>query len=153
MKFANITDQLNNFSHVELLTLADWCKAESSRRDPVKIALDKQLAESFAKYQAEQDRKNAEERAWVVKLKAFIKPGMKLKMMGCKDGLGLREFIKWENDQLVCWQIKRVRRGWQSAGTSVVEEINTNFVTTHMANKVSRIFVDGTGIQVKNIIK
>jgi hypothetical protein len=148
-----LLDQLRDLAHDELLNLANWCQSEATKKDPVKLAYEKQLQESMTKYQAEQDRKNAEEQALVVKLKAFIKPVMRLKMKGCKDGAGLREFIRWDGNNLVCWQIKRIRRGWSSAGTSKVEEINTNFVTTHMADKVQRIFVDGTGLQVKSILK
>lgn len=152
MKLTNITNQLRDFAHDELLTLAKWCQSEATKKDPVKLAYEKALAESMVKYQAEQDRKNAEERALVVKLKRFLKPGMKLKMRGCKDGLGLREFIKWDqNDNLVCWQLQ-VTRQRVANGYSRFEE-RTNQVTTHMANKVSRIFVDGTGIQVKSILK
>jgi len=149
-----LLDQLRDLAHDELLNLAKWCQSEATKKDPVKLAYEKAMAESMAKYQAEQNRKDAEERALVVRLKAFIKPGMKLKMQGCKDGMGLREFISWDtNDNLVCWQLQRVRRldanyrliGW--------EETKTNQVTTHMANKVQRIFVDGTALQVKSILK
>jgi len=152
MKLTNITDQLRDFAHDELLILAKWCQSEATKKDPVKLAYEKQMQESMAKYQAEQDRKNAENRVLIVKLKRFLKPGMTLKMRGCKDGQGIREFISWDtNDNLVCWQIKVVRQRVAN-GYSRSEE-RTNQVTTHMANKVSRIFVNGTALQVKSILE
>lgn len=151
MNLKNITDQLRDVTHDKLLELTNWCQSEATKRDPVKIAFEKALAESMVKYQAEQDQREDEDRALVVKLKRLLKPGMKLKMRGCKDGLGLREFIKWENDHLMCWQIIRGRRG--VPGHIVTFENKTNQVTTHMPNKVQEIYVDGTGIKIKSILK
>lgn len=151
MNLKEITDQLRDATHDKLLVLADWCQSEATKRDPVKIAYEKKMAESLAKYQAEVDRESAEERALIVKLKKFIKPGMKLKMRGCKDGTGIREFISWDtNDNLVCWQISLQRQ--RIANGYYRSEERTNQVTTHMANKVQQIFVDGTGLCVKSIL-
>lgn len=147
----NATDTLRDAAHDELLALAEWCRSESVNRDPAVIAQNKLAKDRWTKYQAEQDRKDAENRALVVKLKKFLKPGMKLKMKGCKDGLGLREFIRWdERDNLVCWQIQVLRQRVAN-GYSRSEE-RTNQVTTHMADKVQRIYVNGTGLQVKSIL-
>ena len=154
MKLTNITNQLRDFAHDELVALANWCQSEATARDPRRLA-------EIAAHEKWLENRRMEEEAYELKLnrlvtglKTFLKPGMKLKMRGCKDGTGLREFISWDtSNNLVCWQLQRVRRldanyrliGW--------EETKTNQVTTHMPDKVARIFVDGTGLQVKSIIK
>lgn len=153
MNLKEITDQLRGATHDKLLVLADWCRSEATKRDPSRL---KELAD-LAKWQEQRRLKLIEEEnnanRLVASLKAFLKPGMKLKMRGCKDGTGIREFIKWDGNSLVCWQIIR-RRSFVAGNPRAprVEEFNTNQVTTHMANKVQEIYVNGTGLCVKSIL-
>lgn len=154
MNLKLITDQLRDVTHDKLLELANWCQSEATKRDPVKIAFEKALSESFSKYQAEQDQKEAEEARLVAELKKILKTGVRLKMKGCKDRCGLREFIRWNGDNLVCWQIIRKQRYVGGDSKNVVtEEFNTNQVTTHMADKVQEIYIDGTSLKIKSILK
>ena len=153
MNLQHITDTLRNLAHDELKQLADWCNSEARKKDPVYLAEQAQQA----KWEAERQAKYAAEAAHLNRvakaLKALLKPGMMLKMKGCKDGLGLREFIRWEDDNLVCWQLSR-RREWNpNTKLFTYKEERTNQVTTHMADKVSRVFINGTGLLIKSILK
>ena len=150
-----MSEALQEAAHDELQALAEWCRSEAVKRDPVRLKEQEEAAKRIAAYRQEQAEKADKLNRIVAGLKTFLKPGMKLKMRGCKDGSGIREFIKWDGDYLVCWQISRQRRYIQEGmgGRWVTEETKTNQVTTHMADKVARIFVDGTGLQVKSILK
>lgn len=146
MNLTTITNQLRNFAHDELLTLANWCQAEADRK--VSEIQQKEAENGQAKRELEQADRDAKTNRLVTALKKVLKPGVTLKMKGCKDGAGIREFIRWDNsNNLVCWQIRRRRlpRGW--------EDTKTNQVTTHMPDKVQEIYVDGTALQIKSILK
>lgn len=135
---------------VEQLTFAELTKLivvvqnEIHKKDPRIIAQRKQQEE----WDAERERVDAIKEAYSEKVETYLrgvlKPGMKLKMKGCKDGKGIREFIKWDdNDNLVCWQIVLKRQynqtGRREGGIFSITETKTNQVTTHMADKVQMI--------------
>jgi len=152
MNINQITDQLREFAHDELITLANWCQSEAVKRDPARIAEQKAMAVWREKRDREAEAKDLHYQKVLTALIKLLKPGMMLKMKGCKDGVGIREFIRWDdNDNLVCWQILR-RRSWNGK-VAVYDQGRTNQVTTHMADKVSRVYVDGTGLEIKSIIK
>ena len=52
-----------------------------------------------------------------------LKQGMVLHVKGAKDGRGMREFIDWDGDLLLCWQLNQ-------------DGNRTTCVTTHMPDKV-----------------
>lgn len=146
-----IKELTKDYTTLQLRQLADWAGMESRERDPVRIAERQAAYIAASTSKALQDRKDAENRTLVVKLKAFLKPGMKLKMKGCKDGSGIRQFIEWnKSDSLVCWQIKLQRQ--RIANGYFRSEERTNQVTTHMPDKVTQIFVDGRPVPIKNFI-
>ena len=154
MNLQHITDTLRNLAHDELKQLADWCNSEARKKDPVYLAEQAQQA----KWEAERQAKYAAEAAHLNRvakaLKALLKPGMMLKMKGCKDGLGLREFIRWdENENLVCWQLRREKEYRPNSKSAFWVQERTNQVTTHMPDKVTRVFIDGTGLLIKSILK
>ena len=155
MNINQITDQLREFAHDELITLANWCQSEAVKRDPARIAEQKALDAFWAERNRKEAEKNVQYQKVLKALIKMLKPGMRLKMKGCKDGKGIREFIRWDdNDNLVCWQI--IRRTSYTGGNRykpVVEQFNTNIVTTHMPDKVQEIYVDGTGLKIKSINK
>lgn len=147
-----IREATKNFTTAQLADLASWAHIEGRNRDPQVIA-ERKIQEEFWRKREEEGKVKEEHNAKVYRvLQKLLKPGTKLKMRGCKDGSGIREFIKWdENDNLVCWQIVR-RRVFTKGAVSFTEE-KTNQVTTHMPDKVSRIFQDNKDIPIKNFVK
>ena len=71
------------------------------------------------KKELEKDRAPRVE-AW---LRKNLKQGMVLHVKGAKDGRGMREFIDWDGDLLLCWQLNQ-------------DGNRTTCVTTHMPDKV-----------------
>lgn len=61
MKLTNITHQLRDFAHDELLALANWCQSEATARDP------RRLAEIFA-HEKWLENRRMEEEAYELKL-------------------------------------------------------------------------------------
>jgi hypothetical protein len=135
----------------QLRDLAKWCDSRATDLEWEKHC--KEVTERDAQWKREREEAEAAEKALVAKLSAVIKPGTRLKMKGCKDRLGLREFIRWDGSNLVCWQIRRQLIYSRDFKTQKVEEFNTNQVTTHMPDKVQEIYVDGTALKVKSILK
>jgi hypothetical protein len=146
-----------DFTAVQLADLASWCHIESRNRDP-KVIEERRIQEEFWKQrEAEAAVKDKENKKILKVLQQVVTPGTMLKMRGCKDGNGIREFIRWENDYLVCWQILR-RRVWRgkpdgTGGSFVYQDTKSNQVTTHMPDKVARIFVGGKDLPIKNFVK
>jgi len=135
----------------QLNELSQWCRNEAEN-----LRWKESLAEQAAReaqWKREREEAEAKENALVEKLQKVVKPGVRLKMKGCKDGLGLREFIRWDGSSLVCWQLKRQVTWARDYKSKKVEEINTNIVTTHMPDKVQEIYVDGTAMKVRSILK
>lgn len=154
MNLQTITDQLRDATHDKLLSLANWCQSEARLRDPVYLAEEARLDEFYKKQKEKAEVAAVRSDRIVVALKKLLKPGARIKMKGCKDRTGLREFIRWEGDNLVCWQIlRRVRYVGGNCNNRVVEESHTNQVTTHVADKVQEIYVNGTGLKIKSILK
>ena len=145
------TSFLKNLSFNELTDLLREAEQVAREKNPTNIALAKRQEAMLAARQLDDELREVKMKRIISRLKSFLKPGMKLKMKGCKDGKGLREFIKWDdNDNLVCWQITLKRQynqtGRREGGVfSITEtETKTHQVTTHMANKVQMIqFVAG----------
>ena len=148
---------LPNLSTAELTSLRHDIDAELANRDPAVIA----QREAAKKWQEEYAQRRKEKQARNEKAKEvlmrYIQPGTMLKMTGCKDGAGLREFIRWDGDNLVCWQIAN-RRQWKKTGMGseghyVNSYTNTNIVTTHMPDKVREFTIDGdTVVRMSSLI-
>lgn len=151
MNLKNITDQLVDSTYAELLDLAVWCQSAANRKDPVRLREEAAHEAWLEDRRKAQEEKQAEDDRILIALKTTLKPGMKLKMKGCKDGSGIREFIRFDGGNLVCWQIKVQRQ--RIANGYYRSEERTNQVTTHMADKVQEIYVDGTGLKIKSILK
>jgi hypothetical protein len=149
MSLKTITDQLRDWTHDELVSLANWCQSESRQRDPAVIAEQKRQAAFWVERDKLAKEKEAHNEKVEASLRKLLKPGMRLKMKGCKDGRGLREFIRWDGSNLVCWQILR-HRAWDS---KTWREEKTNQVTTHMPDKVQELYIDGTAMKVRSILK
>ena len=152
----HILQTLEQLSFAELTALEPQFQAIKNKKDPVLIAKNAER-ERFWKECAERGKAKAKHCGTVrIALAKLLKPGMLLKMKGCKDGRGLREFIKWDNnDNLVCWQISH--RVWSEVigGGKVVRRETTektNQVTTHMADKVSWVLIDNVQVPVNKLI-
>jgi hypothetical protein len=131
---------ISQLSFIELKELHDAVGVAMRTKDPAYIAEQKRFAEILAKRQKEGEAHEEKMERIIPQLKTILKPGMRLKMKGCKDGKGIREFIKWDdNDHLVCWQVSLIRE-WNSVKQVFkVREVKTNFVTTHMPDKIQMI--------------
>jgi hypothetical protein len=149
--------ELNNLSFTQLKELLSAVEKMVQKKDPANIA--REAAEK--KYDAERTRMYVIRETRQDKILKFLKttlvPGQRLKMSGCKDGKGIREFIKWdENNNLVCWQIaitdQWMKAGFGDMGKYVRREVNTNTVTTHMPDKVVWFDVKGAQVSVKKHI-
>ena len=137
---------LMELSEDKLREIANWC---------INIASDKAWKaelgeiERLMSIRKASEKKKADQTASLVsKLKKVLKPGMWIKMKGCKDGLGLREFIQWtDHDDLLCWQLYR--------SSSVKGDIfsRTSYTTVHMPDKVTGIYVDGRAMKIKSFLK
>jgi hypothetical protein len=125
--------------------------------DPVRIAQQNEYAARRAElYRQDQIKKdNVSRIANYLKNELKLKEGTVLKMRGCKDGFGLREFIRWdEHGNLVCWQLlsnrNRLNKHHQLFSPNYDR---SNQVTTHMPDKVSGIVIDGVLTPIKSLIK
>jgi len=144
---------IKTMDEADLRTLHAAIQIELNNRDPRIIAQRKQMAAIQAEDEKENQLHEEKMERIVRYLKAVVKPGMRLKMKGCKDGKGLREFIKWgENDNLVCWQIFVSRRWSPSSNKFSHSETNTNAVTTHMADKVQMVQLHDQLIPISKLI-
>lgn len=124
---------LQSLSYSELCALVKSARRERDNKNPELIALRELQAKhdrerDMKEVKLEQERKAAEER-----LRAIVRPGDFLRVRGCRDGQGVREFIGWDNEnRLVCWKIE-FRKDWK---TRTAQHTRTNFTTTHYADKV-----------------
>lgn len=147
------TSFLKNLSFNELTDLLREAEQVAREKNPDNIRLAKRQAEEWAKQKREDELHEQKILRIVCRLKSFLKPGMLLKMKGCKDGKGLREFIKWDShDNLVCWQISISRQWSPKADKFLSREVNTNVVTTHMADKVQMIQLHDQLIPLNKLI-
>lgn len=147
----HIKQLLEQLSFSELQKILRIASDLAHAKNPETIEYNKKMIA----IRAERDRtaavENARNAAILEKLRLALKPGMRLKMKGCKDRVGFREFIKFdENDNLVCWQILR-RRTWNDK-VAVYDVARSNQVTTHMPNKVSWVLIDNVQVPIKNLI-
>lgn len=152
----HILDILRIASRDELHEIQSWIATELNNRDPSVIAERKRIEDFEAARKLLETLTTVRSLKILTALERALKPGMRLKMNGCKDGLGLREFIKWDKGNIVCWQIRRTRK-WNQTGRrengifTYVEE-KTNQVTTHMANKVARVYIDEYPMTIKELL-
>ena len=134
------TSFVKNLSYKELQKLLSVVQVELGLKNPESIELVRKANE----YWKQQEQKAKEkENACDLAVEALWKlsPGTLLKMRGCKDGTGLREFIRWDKDGfLVCWQIKLRRVNGARGQAPTFDFYNTNIVTTHMADKVAGVY-------------
>jgi hypothetical protein len=148
---------IKSLPYEELQLLSALVNGELHQKNPETIAENKRLGEYFT----EQMRKEAAQeilcKKVIAALKNILKPGMRLKMIGCKDGRGIREFIRWDDDNLVCWQL-RCYRQWHRKSIDPEDgeyrdmETKTNQVTTHMPDKVSWVMIDGKQVPVRKLL-
>lgn len=137
----------------QLKELATVVNNELHAKNPENIARQKQEQKWAVERMIKNTIKRTVNERMRDNLKKILVPGTRLKMKGCKDGHGLREFIKWdENGNLVCWQIVRRRRfvGRPSGGILTDNEA-TNVVTTHMPDKVSKVFTSNGEVTAKQL--
>lgn len=134
----SIVELIRRLDYENLKTLLPIVQAELDRKNPETIERDRRMNAFWAEQKRKNEEKEKARELSYQTLKRVLAPGMLLKMKGCKDGKGLREFIRWDGENLVCWQIV-VRRSWVN-GAGAMQRVNTNIVTTHMADKVSAIF-------------
>lgn len=147
----HIKQLLEELSFTELQKVLRIASDLAHAKNPETIEYNKKMIA----IRAERDRnaavENARNDAILEKLRLVLKPGMRLKMKGCKDGVGLREFIEFgKNNHLVCWQLLR-RRTWNGK-VAVYDVARSNQVTTHMPNKVSWVLIDNVQVPIKNLI-
>jgi len=154
MDTASIINTIRGLDYLTLKTILPVVETELDRKNPETIERDRKMNDYWAARKKEQEyRDNALDLAYQ-SLKRVLIPGTRLKMRGCKDGQGLREFIRWDGQNLVCWQIK-YRRSWDRVAKRWDEEfVNTNIVTTHMPDKVSGVYgrISGQLVPMKNIL-
>ena len=148
-----LLNQLRESSYDELRDLSSWCLVEANKKDPKRLSEEAEENARIDKLKREQEKKDANTAKILVALRAIVRPGTLLKMRGCKDGQGLREFIKWEGENLVCWQILRRRRLSENYRVIGYEDTKTNQVTVHMPDKVREVIIDGAVVGIKSILK
>ena len=154
---ANLLSLLKLLTREELLEVEEWSRNKAHDLDPEVISDRAQQAAYWAEREREGKIKEAHNKKVLKVLKKVLVPGTVLKMNGCKDGTGLREFIRWdEHDNLVCWQIQRSRQwkktGMGDKGEFIYVETKTNQVTTHMPDKVARVVIDCYSTPIKNLL-
>jgi hypothetical protein len=140
------TQILESLSREELVEVGEWCAIRAKNLDPVLIAERKKMSEYWDARKRQGEIKEAHDKKVLAALKPLLVPGMRLKMRGCKDGKGYREFIRWdERDNLVCWQLQK--------NFSVRGEITrTNQVTTHYPDKVMYVNINGVDTPIKKLL-
>lgn len=98
------------------------------------------------------------ENNWEPRLKTWVethlKPGDRLKMKGCKDGEGIREFIRIDTSygayRIRCLQILRTKRRMPGdVGWTIVEEEGQN--TLHLIDKLTHVEIGGKWVKVKEL--
>lgn len=141
MEKVDIVSAVRGLDYENLKTLLPIVQAELDRKNPENIERDRRMNAFFAEQKRKNEEKEKNRDLFYQSLKRVLAPGMLIKMKGCKDGQGLREFIRWDGEYLVCWQIKMQRqRQGGGRGNYITQQINTNVVTTHMADKVSGVY-------------
>ena len=140
----SIVELVRGLNYESLKALLPIVQSELDRKNPENIQRQREEEKFWAKYREKRAEKDNALNLAHQSLKRVLIPGTRLKMRGCKDGQGLREFIRWDGQNLVCWQII-VRRRWRYIGMGNVGEYvigyeNTNTVTTHMPDKVSGVY-------------
>jgi hypothetical protein len=153
MEKADIISAVRGLDHETLKTLLPIVQAELDRKNPENIERDRRMNAFWAEQKRKNDARESERAALVGVFKAKLVPGMLLKMRGCRDGGGLREFIKWDGDKVVCWQVVS-RRWWKAtgrgdSGSYVTTFENTHQATTHMVDKIAGVYITGTRTLVK----
>lgn len=121
-----------DFGHVQ--ALANWCdRSLSDPNSAINVAERKSIDARWKanRIKNERQRKLENDRAPRVEawLRKNLETGMVLHVKGAKDGRGMREFIDWDGDLLLCWQLNQ-------------DGNRTTCVTTHMPDKV--IWVRGS---------
>lgn len=143
--------KLADLSYADVNQLAAWCREavayDSPRHKTEQDRWRKQAEAAEAKRRAQAAPKAAKEAAKLRWLLDNLKEGNILKMVGCRDGHGYREFIRWTpNNNLVCWQMEAERsRGNYKVFVPASRGI---LVTTHMADKVSKIQLNGKFVPI-----
>ena len=130
---------LANLSYEELLAVNEHLSALLYAKNPEILAENKRRAEIEAERQAEEAKRDAYEKKVITALSQQLKPGTMLKMKGCRDRSGIREFTHWgEDGTLICWQIKK--------------GVRSNQVTTHMPDKVVSVLIDGKAVPIRKLL-
>lgn len=127
--------KLEMLNQDQLFELSSWCNNRARELEFERMRAEQ--IEREAKWKLQWEEEKAQTAALVSKLKKFIEPGTRLKMKGCRDRSGVREFIRWDGNNLVCWQILSGER--------------TDCVTTHMPDKVTKVFKDGKIYPVRSL--
>jgi asparagine synthetase B (glutamine-hydrolysing) len=130
---------IKSLSFEELKELAAVVNNELYLKNPENIAQREREDKFYAAQRAKDAEKKRINELMHARLKKILTPGMRLKLKGCKDGAGLREFIRWDGEHLVCWKIRR-RHIIGADRKAMVKDENTNIVTTHMPDKVVKVF-------------
>jgi len=133
-----IFNEVEDLSYAELTELLAVVQGWLWKKNPTYIAQQSQYAAITEKRRQEALDREAHMVLVVGALQGNLEPGMILKMKGCKDGSGIREFIRWQDNNLVCWQIKR-------------GGVRTNQVTVHMADKVTQVWLKGLNLRPTRI--
>ena len=134
---------IENLSFEELVTLHSLVASEMHRKNPDTIADNQRMGKYFAACEVRAAKQESYCQRVVAALRN-LQPGTLIKMRGCRDGKGLREFIRWDSDDsLVCWQIIRSPHR---------ADIKSNQVTTHMPDKVSWIMLNGKEIPIGKLV-
>jgi hypothetical protein len=146
------TSFVKNLSYEELKELLSVVNNELSAKNPDTIEANRRMAEYYAERKRMEAIRVKHTKQVVPALKKVLVAGTRLKMNGCKDGAGIREFIRWHDDTLVCWQISR-RTIINRARLAETIERNTNVVTTHMPDKVARVWMGGREWTIKQLLE
>jgi hypothetical protein len=132
---------LDSLTYEDVDTLAAWCDRARQHGGERSVASDLKRNAERKKSEERSKRRHQLEASRAPKIVAWLKinlkPGMKLQMKGCRDGHGIREFIRWHNGNLVCWQ--------------VFEERAQQQVTTHMPDKVVKVWTEPCRVPVSMI--
>jgi hypothetical protein len=128
---------LGDLNYEQVEALLRWCNNALRQGGPLEAEQYKKQEKIWAANMRKNERQKqleAERAPRVLRwLKTNLNVGAILHVKGAKDGRGLREFIRFDGDNLVCWKLAERQR-------NDVKPERTTYCTTHMPDKV--IWVD-----------
>lgn len=100
----------------------------------------------------EQAEREAHNRIWFPRLKTWIdanlKKGMRVRMRGCRDGVGLREVFDIHDETIQCIQLNE-RKNWNTGNIKTT----VGGMTTHHFSKIRMVLIDNQWVKIEEIVE